>query len=194
MCLKACPAPVIYVVEEMMVLDNWEDIARRVGAVVGEGEMSSTPQVLQAIESILGEQNMRDAVHYYIDKRPGYELLRGLLWHLHSASAMDECYQVFRTADCLEDKQDAIELLRVVADDRVLPWISEFLAFDDEGIQYWGICIVDQLLFSEFCDLDEVQSIMDIALAHTRSSVRDKAQKIMARAQTESEENGASSE
>ena len=109
----------------------------------------------------------------------GSELLRGVLWQLHPYSAMEECYRLFKTEDDIQSKRDAVELLRVVADHRVIKWVPEFLAHDDQGIQNWGIGVIDQLIFSDLCDIDDVASIIQAAKNHDNEHVRERAEYIL---------------
>ena len=49
----------------------------------------------QAIEILLGEEILRQAVDYYISAEPGSELARYVLWQIHPWSAMNHCYADF---------------------------------------------------------------------------------------------------
>ncbi|AFY58355.1 hypothetical protein Riv7116_5994 [Rivularia sp. PCC 7116] len=159
-----------------MDLDNWVNIATEVGAIGENGdEFSSSQMAREAIEIILGKDNLKEAVRYYVAHKPGKELLRGVLWQLHPYSAMEECYRIFKESSNLDEKIDAVELLRVVADKRVLKWVPEFLKHENPGIQNWGIGIVEQLLFSHLCDEEDVAEILQQASKHHSKYLRDKA-------------------
>lgn len=173
-----------------MNLDNWEDIAKQVGAIDKDGqECSSSDMALKAIEALLGEDDLRKSVHYYIDGRPGSELLRGVLWKIHPWCAMEECYQVFKTHQDVQHKRFAVELLRVVADRRAIEWVPEFLQFNDSEVQQWGIGVIDQLFFSELCDEEEITDILNIALKHPNHFVREKAEYIQSMVEATAERN-----
>ena len=162
-----------------MYLNNWINIVKEVGAIDENGnECSSSKMAREAIELILGKDNLKEAVRYYVAHKPGSELLRGVLWQLHPYSAMEECYRIFKESEDLEEKRDAVELLRVVADERVLKWIPEFLEYKDSGIQNWGIGIVDQLIFSRICDEEDVTEILNNASKHPSQYVREKVEEI----------------
>ncbi len=171
-----------------MNLDNWQTIATAVGAIDENGnESSSSDMARKAIELLLNESELRKAVHYYIEGKPGSELLRGILWQIHPWSAMDECYQIFKSHPDIQYKRTAIELLRVVADRRALIWVQEILQHSDTQIQHWGIGIVDQLFYSELCYEEEISEILDKALLHSNPIIREKADDIqsMVKASTE---------
>lgn len=140
---------------------DWEDLARSLGSLTESGEASGTEMARQAIELMLGEAVMRDAVDHYVSGRPGSELARSVLWHIHPWSAMERCYEIFRHGESLEDRRAAVELLRVVADRRAVQWLPEFFDDPDPAIRQWGAGIVDQLAFSQLIDPLETRVILD---------------------------------
>ncbi len=48
---------------------DWEAIAKQVGD--SKGDRYSTPTGRRALEIIVGEENVRDAVDYWISQHPG---------------------------------------------------------------------------------------------------------------------------
>ena len=162
-----------------MNLDNWESIAKAVGGIDENGqETSSSDKARAAIEILLGPENIKEAVRYYVLHKPGSELLRGVLWQLHPYSAMEECFNIFKTSPDVRSKRSAIELLRVVADRRVIPWITELLEYDDEGVQNLAIGIIDQLIFSHLCEEEEVRDLIDFSKRHLNPYVQENAHEI----------------
>ena len=162
-----------------MNLENWPDIAKLVGAIDDTGkESGSSDMARSAIEQVIGEDFMRSAVHYYIESKPGWELIRNVLWQIQPYSAMKECYKIFTESRSEVERASAIELLRVVADKRVLKWIPNFLSSDSPGAQAWGIGIVDQLVFSHICYEEDVKDILSQALNHENKYVREQAEEI----------------
>jgi hypothetical protein len=149
--------------ENMPEIVDWKLLAQQVGAltkdasVTGWSEIGSSDLALPAIELLIGEENLRNAVDYYISCKPGSELARHILWRLHPRSAMQYCYELYKSDSVdIETKISAIELLRVVGDRHVLKWIPEFLSDRDPSIQSWGIGILDQLLFSRLIYPEDV--------------------------------------
>lgn len=106
---------------------DWETLARQLGLLHERGESGSSDAAKRALELIVSEGTCRAAVDYYIAGRRGSELARMVLWQLHPWSAMEYCYEIFKSARPLEDRRSAVELLRAVADGRALAWVSEFL-------------------------------------------------------------------
>ena len=118
---------------------DWEKLARNIGSICNDcSEHSATSLACQAIEMIMGFDVWRSAVDHYISHKPGYELARSILWHIHPLSGMERCYELYNNSDDIDTRRSAVELLRVVADGRVLPWIPRFLTDSDDSIQLWG--------------------------------------------------------
>jgi hypothetical protein len=70
----------------------------------------------------------------------------------------------------------AVELVRVVADSRALPWVAEFLDDEDTVIQAWGVGVLDQLLWSRLIEPEEAEDLLRIAERHQNGAVRDRAE------------------
>ena len=117
---------------------NWKTLATEVGALVEGQERGSSALARLALEKILGEQELREAVDHYIAFKPGFELVRSVLGEIQPWSAMAYCYELYQHSPDIEIRRSAIELLRVIADKRVLVWLNEFMDDADEGIQTWG--------------------------------------------------------
>lgn len=154
---------------------DWEHLAKQLGTLRPDGESCSSDDAGRAIESIIGEEQLRAAVQYYIAGRPGSELARFVLRQLRPWSAMQHCYEIYRSRAALEDRVSAVELLRVVADRRALPWLIEFLGDPDPGIQLWGAGLLDQLLWSRLVEPEECFEQLRMLDGHKNEMVREKA-------------------
>lgn len=158
---------------------NWIEIAQAVGAISkNHGESGGSEMARAALELIVGEQELRDAVEYYISGQPGSELVRSVLWQIHPWCAMQRCYEIFKGNRSLEDRITAVELLRVVADSRALPWIPEFLNDSEPGIQIWGVGVLDQLLWGGGVDEMVCVDLLEMARKHENPNVRERAEVI----------------
>jgi hypothetical protein len=71
-----------------------------------------------------------------------------------------------------------VELLRVVADHRALPWVEDFLADSDPQIQIWGVLVVDQLLIANLVDRLSCEPVLSRARGHRNKRVRDMVARI----------------
>ena len=152
---------------------DWEALARRVGALTEEHEYGSSDAARKALAFLLGEANIRQAVEHYVAFKPGAEFTRHVLWLLHPQTAIEYCYYIYRSERNIEERRAAIELLRVVGDARILRWIEEFLADEDEGIQMSGAGALDQLLWSQLVDEEEAQELLELTKNHKNPQVRE---------------------
>ncbi|MCA1626477.1 MAG: hypothetical protein LC742_00715, partial [Acidobacteria bacterium] len=117
---------------------DWKTLAEQLGTLRDNGEVGDASYARRAIEILLGEEILRQAVDYYISGEPGSELARFVLWQIHPWSAMKHCYHIYKSDAEIEKRRLAVELLRVVADRRAMGWITEFLEEADPQIQMWG--------------------------------------------------------
>jgi hypothetical protein len=178
---------------------NWQSLAERVGAISQSkdrienvdnwAESSSSDLARVAIEVLIGENNLRDAVDYYISGQPGCELVRHILWQLHSWTAMEYCYEIYRSQDLdLNSRRRAIELLIFVGDRRSLIWIDEFLEDGDEYIQCYGIDLLDRLLYSDLIYPENARNLLAKSVNHPNSYVREKTTDLIIAIEADEEE------
>ncbi len=153
---------------------DWERVAQQLGTLTPDGERGSSDDALRAIELLIGEDRLRAAVDYYIAGGRGRELARCVLWQIHPWSAMRRCYEIYRSEADADDRVSAIELLRVVADRRALPWVADFLADPNPGVQAWGAGLLDQLLWSRLVEAEECEDLLRTAEGHPNDAVREK--------------------
>ncbi len=152
---------------------DWQKLSAELGLLKPDGEAGGSDDARKALELIIGEDALRASVDHYVAYRRGYELARSVLWQLRPWSAMSHCYEIFKRPKELALRRAAVELLRVVADRRALPWIPEFLDDSDPDIQSWGIGVLDQLLFSELLWPEEAEELIKTAELHQSERVRE---------------------
>lgn len=163
----------------MSAVINWRRLAERVGTLHKTGESGGDDYARRALELIIGEDQLRATVDYYVvEQGPGSELARSVLHVLHSWVAMQRCYELYCSDKDIEVRRFAIELLRVIADRRALDWVEEFLDNEDLDIQGWGIGVLDQLAFSGSVFLEECEALLDKADHHVNPYVREQATEI----------------
>jgi hypothetical protein len=162
----------------MAVEIDWDDLASALRLSASNAQGAGSDAARRALELVLGEKTLSAGVDYYAAKRPAYELVRSVLWLLHPWSAMARCHELATPPNELETRRTAVELLRVVADRRALPWVSEFLDDEDPQVQNWGIGVVDQLLWSELIDPEEAEEVLERAERHKSAVVREQAESI----------------
>lgn len=154
---------------------DWKAIAVQLGTLEEGGESSGSNEARQAIELLLGEDNLRKSVDYYISGGPGSELARSVLWLIRPWSAMSYCYEIYKSGRDVETRRMAVELLRVVADQRALSWTAEFLGDEDSGIQTWGIEVLEQLISSGSVEGEDAEQLLLKAESHANIHVRERA-------------------
>lgn len=155
---------------------DWQALALELGTLRENGESSGSDRAREALEILLGEDNLRHAVDYYILGKPGSELARSVLWLLHPFSAMKYCYDIYKSDLPIQARRFAVELLRVIADKRAVNWIDEFLEDSDPEIQAWGAGVLDQLLYSYLVEPEDVEHLLVKAETHDNPGVRERAE------------------
>ncbi len=157
---------------------NWEEIAESLELFDENGERAGSYAAKKALVILLGEDNLRGAVDYYISYEPGCELALSVLRMLKPPSAMQRCYEIFENSESIEDKRNAVYVLKYISDRRVLPWIEKFIQYSDEGVQNWGVEIIDQLLYTNIIEPDDCVHLLDLIHNHENAHVRKIAKSI----------------
>ena len=163
---------------------DWKSIAEVLGTITyvkgGFQEQGGSKIASDALIQIIGEVALRDAVDHYVNGLPGSELARSVLCALKPPCAMDRCHEIFLNSSDAQAASIAINLLQGIADQRVLPWIADYLTSDNMGVRLWGIGIVDQLLHID-ASIDAAQAIpfLEKARLDPDERVRDRANQIL---------------
>jgi hypothetical protein len=155
---------------------DWDEIAAALRPEMPDREPAGSDAARRALEMILGDEALRAGVDYYVAHRPAGELVRSVLWLLRPWSAMARCRELASSSNDTDTRRSAVELLRVVADRRALPWVSEFLEDSDSHVQNWGIGILDQLLWSELIEPHDAEEVLDKAAHHHNQEVRERVE------------------
>src|ERR1700733_1877809 len=113
---------------EAMAID-WAAVASQINGSDENGNDRGVGTIggRRALEILLGEQNLRDAVDYLIDLRPGCFTAEMVLKIVRPRVAMERCYEIFKTERDRIRACGAVFVLGVCADSEALPWIFEFL-------------------------------------------------------------------
>jgi hypothetical protein len=157
---------------------DWDGIRVALRSEMPGNDAAGEEAARRALEIALGERTLRDSVDYYVALRPARELVRSVLWLLRPWSAMTRCRELAQPPHEVEIRRSAVELLRVLADRRALPWVSEFLDDEDPAIQAWGMGLLDQLLWSEMIEPDEAETVLRRAERHQSDGIRERADAI----------------
>jgi hypothetical protein len=165
---------------------DWQALAERLQTIATKNgetrtEVGGTALARAAIAWLIEPERLATAVDHYVSLNPGFELARSVLWLLHPWAAMVRCREIATSDVDVNRRRSAVELLRVVADGRALPWVQDFLADPDEETQVWAIGIVDQLLFSRLIEPEACADLLAVAQIHDNARVRRAAAEIGAR-------------
>ena len=146
---------------------DWDSIAETLGSQHGGAAVG-----IQALEIIIGEAAIRDAVECYVRGDSAGEIIRSVLGVIRPLAARDRCYQIFKSKRSLNERQSAVELLRVCAVRETVDWVTEFLADPDEGIQNWGASLADNLAFGQWIEEADCESLFPVMREHPNPQVR----------------------
>ena len=113
-----------------------------------------SPGGRRALEILLGEQNLRDAVDYFIEQRPGCFTAEMVLTILRSKVAMERCYEMYESEPGSEASSGAVFLLSKIATYEALPWVREFLADTHEVARWNGLQVLSTILYGPLNDAD----------------------------------------
>jgi len=163
---------------------NWEDIAGALGTLhrsdgsVGWSESGGAEVGRRALVHILGEQELENAIQWYLGFRPGGEVAQSVLNLLDSDYAMDRCYEIGTTDPDIVRRRSAVELLRGFAVARSLPWVNTFLQDKDVEVQNWGVSLLDQLVFRGEVEPQDAEPYIVAAEGHPNPDVQRMARAI----------------
>lgn len=128
---------------------DWAAVARDVDGLGPDDQerIVGTEGGRRALELLLGEQNLRDSVDYWIAQEPGCFTAEMVLAIVRSRVAMERCYEIYKTRRSLHEVNGAIFLLAHIGDSDALPWVREFLDDEDEAIRWNGLMVLDRILW-----------------------------------------------
>ena len=133
---------------------DWEQIASQIGGFESDGRerIVGTEGGRRALEILLGKENLRDSVDYFIDDQPGQFTAEMVLKIARPLAAMERCYEIFRTDTSLNRRAGAVFLLSSFADDKAMPWVREFLSDPERVIRWNGLHVLRYILYGPLGD------------------------------------------
>lgn len=159
---------------------DWERIASSIGGIDRDGRdrIVGTAGGRRALEVLLGEDNIRDAVDYFISQRPGAFTAEMVLQILKSEVAMERCFEIYKTEPGTARACGAVFVLGCMADAKALPWVREFLEDSDKAVRMNGLAVLQSILCGPLGDDDlaTAKELFDFAaldpdpMARTRAS------------------------
>jgi hypothetical protein len=162
---------------EGLVLVDWEQLSRDLGALSDDGHTESGGEETgaRAIASILGRDTIESAVRYYVSGGAGFETVRSVLQLLRPREAMEECMRIHDESERREERVSAIELLRSIGDRSALQWLDLLLKDSDPAVQQWAARLVDQLVMTGLMDQESAESWARRFEVHANADVREVA-------------------
>jgi hypothetical protein len=159
---------------------NWEALAKQVGDITPDGEKCGTPSGRRALEILLGEENLRGTVDYWISQKPGCFTAEMVLNIIHSKVAMERCYEIYKTQHGTEKASAAIFLLASIADAETLSWVREFLEDNNRSIRWNGLMVLRTVLLGSLDDaaFATAKELLDKAASDPDSEMRQRAEEI----------------
>jgi hypothetical protein len=135
---------------------DWESIADQVGGLDANGNelIVGTQGGRRALEVLLGEQNLRDAVDYWNAQEPGCLTAEMVLSIIESKVAMERCYEIYKTEHGSRDACSAVFLLGSFAGAEALPWVREFLDDPEQVIRLNAVRVLQRILDGRLGDQD----------------------------------------
>ena len=128
---------------------DWKHIASQVDGLTPDGRerIVGTEGGRHAIEILLGENNLREAVDYWIDGQPGCFTAEMVLKVARPRVAMERCYEIFKSSTSAERRSAAVFLLACFADVEALPWINDFLNDTEKVVRWNALQVLRYILY-----------------------------------------------
>ena len=66
----------------------------------------------------------------------------------------------------------------MLSDHSALEWIPDFIQDKNPGVRFWGLLIIDQLMFDQLVSCSEAESILQLAEAASDGKLREQAARL----------------
>lgn len=163
---------------------DWEEVAGRIGGLdINDNEVGiGTAGGRRALEILLGEQNIRDAVDYWNSQRPGCFTVEMVLSIIRSKVAMERCYEVYKSERGSSNSCSAVFLLKSIADAEALPWVREFLEDSNLAVRLNGVGVLRRILDGPLGDRDSAlaKGLLDKGQLDADPEVRERIRQVRA--------------
>lgn len=164
---------------------DWRRVADEIGALNPDGteKGAGTSSGRRALELLLGEDNIRGAVDWWASGQPGAFTAEMVLRIIRSTVAMNYCYEIYKTEPDTRRSGAAVFLLYEIADDRVLPWVAEFLEDASMTVRWNGVMALQNILTGPLGDdgVATAKQLLIKAASDADQRVREKAKEIRQR-------------
>lgn len=163
---------------------DWKALGQRVGDLNADGterNAGSTDSARRALELIVGEENIREAVDYWTSFEPGFFTAEKTLLIIGSTVAMEYCYEIYKSEPNTERAGRAIFLLSEMADSRFMPWAGELM--EDSSTRWNALVALEQVLAGPLGDegIDQAKELLAQAETDPDEKLRERAVEIRKR-------------
>ncbi|MEX0704461.1 MAG: hypothetical protein WD069_20335 [Planctomycetales bacterium] len=161
---------------------DWAALAAELGIRSG----ISSHDAAKALARLIGDVRLAASVDFYVGAyadstvectsslSAGAELAR---LALRPRAAIERCCTIYKNHPGRR-RRVAVELLRTIADESVIPWIDEFLNDPDEYIQSCGASALQELIFADLIEPEQVEPFLAQFDRHPNAGVRHVADEI----------------
>ncbi len=161
---------------------DWKRIAIEIGGLDHSGGelVTGTHGGRQALEILLGRENLRKSVDYFVDGRPGQFTVEQVLKIARPSAAMERCYEIFKTDTDWKRRCGAVFLLAHFADEEALPWIRDFLSDPEAVIRRNGLQVLCYVLYGCVSDrgIELAWELLRVANSDPDAGIRELASDI----------------
>lgn len=161
---------------------DWKAVAKQIGGLQPDGSDRTvgTQGGRRALEILIGEQNICDAVDCFISLGPGAFTAEMVLKIIQSEIAMSRCFEIYKTEPGTDRACSAVFLLGSMADDTALPWVREFLEDADKAVRLNGLRVLQYILYGPLNDEETATAkrLLEFAEVDPDAFVRERAQSI----------------
>jgi hypothetical protein len=161
---------------------DWREVAAKVGGLDlnGNERTVGTDGGRRALEIILGEENIRDAVDHFVSQLPGAFTVEMVLKIISSEIAMKRCLEIYKTEANPYRACSAVFLLGSMADYKALSWVDEFLSDSNVAVRMNGLRVLQNILYRPLDeeDIATAKELLNKAELDQDVTVRDRAASI----------------
>jgi len=153
---------------------NWSQISEDIFGSEENGRIHDMEQARSVLAKLIGKADIENAVLVYMRGSKESELARNLLRLISSPDAMTFCKHIVDSPQTYKpiERQLAVELLRDIGDESILPWIDEFMTDDDPLVQIWAASGVMNLYYRKMVNEEALEKYCAIFGSHKLGQVR----------------------
>lgn len=159
---------------------DWERLAHRLGTVHAAGENVALDDARNALEEILGPEEIRSAVEWAGSEKPGALLAMSVLRILRVDSACAHCLDLIAAAEHPEDRLVLLRLLGDILNRSCAPRLLGAFEAGDESFKLLMLDLLIEQLRGGSLFPEDVRDLLTRAKAAASPAVRDLAATVAA--------------